>query len=94
MRTTKKGQRPGSSFSLFKAKSKGYSPDILSYIAKQLDEVYPERSLAHIEEVDENEENKRLIFSLIRQLRSIAKHSRRRPLKKISTALISAACLR
>ena len=40
MRITKKVQRPGSLFTLFKAESKGYSPDILSYNAKQLDEVY------------------------------------------------------
>ena len=36
MRTTKNVQRPESLLGRFKAESKGYRPDILSYNAKQL----------------------------------------------------------
>ena len=44
-------------WSIFKAESKGYRPDILSYNAKtiQLTKFSAERSLANTEEGDENE---------------------------------------
>ena len=48
---------PGSLLGRFKAESKGYRPDILSYNAKtiQLTKFSAERSLADTEEGDENE---------------------------------------
>ena len=57
MRTIKNVQIPGSLLGRFKAKSKGYRPDILSYNAKtiQLTKFSAERSLADIEEGVENE---------------------------------------
>ena len=57
MRTIKNVQIPGSLLGRFKAESKGYRPDILSYNAKtiQLTKFSAERSLADTEEGGENE---------------------------------------
>ena len=57
MRTTKNVQIPGSLLGRFKAESKGYRPDVLSYNAKtiQLTKFSAERSLLDTEEGYENE---------------------------------------
>ena len=79
MRTTNNLQIPGSLLGRFKAESKGYRPDILSYNAKtiQLTKFSAERCLADTEEGDENE--KRFISSF-NSSEAQASTSQRRPL--------------
>ena len=89
MRTIKNVQIPGSLFGRFKAESKGYRPDILSYNAKtiQLTKFSAELSLADTEEGDEN---KKRFLSSFNSSEAQASTSQRSPLGTFSAVVVNA----
>ena len=89
MRTIKNVQIPGSLLGRFKAESKGYRPDILSYNANlyMTTQFSAERSLADTEEGDENEKR---FLSSFNSSEAQASTTQRRPLG-FSAVVVNAA---
>ena len=84
MRTTKNVQIPGSLLGRFKAESKGYRPDILSYNAKtiQLTKFSAERSLlCSLADTEEGEEDEKRFLSSFNSSEAQASTSERSPLE-------------